>query len=221
LLGAGRSELFESLFGLRPEASGSVVLGGEELGGLATAERIRRGLFLVPEDRQRDGLVPNLSVGRNLSLAAIHRLTRFGAVNLARESAEVLRLMRELQIKADTPDREITALSGGNQQKVVIGKSLMTNPRVLLLDEPTRGIDVGAKAEVFRIMRELSDRGLGVVFSTSDLMEVTGNADRILVMSRGSITADVPAAEATEEGLVRASTAKITMAAGSAPAPVE
>jgi erythritol transport system ATP-binding protein len=206
LLGAGRSELFECLFGLRAEARGGVQLAGRDIAGLPVAARIRHGLFLVPEDRQRDGLVLNLTVGKNLSLATLARFVRFGAIDRSRERGEALRMMRGLQIKADSPDREVTALSGGNQQKVVVGKSLLTSPKVLLLDEPTRGIDVGAKAEMFRIMRELSDQGLGVVFATSDLKEVTGMSDRILVMSRGRITLDIDAAAATDAMLVGAST---------------
>jgi len=221
LLGAGRSELFECLFGLRAEARGSVQLAGRDISTLPVAARIRHGLFLVPEDRQRDGLVLNLTVGKNLSLATLARFVRFGAIDRSRERSEVLRMMRTLQIKADSPDREVTALSGGNQQKVVVGKSLLTNPKVLLLDEPTRGIDVGAKAEMFRIMRELSDHGLGVVFATSDLKEVTGASDRILVMSRGQITLDVAAAEATDEMLVSASTKQIVVKPGPTPSNAE
>jgi len=217
LLGAGRSELFESLFGLRAEARGGVQLAGKDITALPVAARIRHGLFLVPEDRQRDGLVLNLTVGKNLSLATLARFVRFGSIDRASEGGEVLRIMRSLQIKVDTPDRSITALSGGNQQKVVVGKSLLTNPKVLLLDEPTRGIDVGAKAEMFRIMRELSDQGIGVIFATSDLKEVTGASDRILVMSRGQITLDIDAAQATDELLVNASTSKVAIGAGPAP----
>jgi erythritol transport system ATP-binding protein len=218
LLGAGRSELFECLFGLRAEARGSVLLAGQDISTLPVAARIRAGLFLVPEDRQRDGLVLNLTVGRNLSLATLGRFVHFGSIDRASEGNETRRIIRSLQIKVDSPDREITALSGGNQQKVVVGKSLLTNPKVLLLDEPTRGIDVGAKTEMFRIMRDLSDQGLGVAFATSDLKEATGASDRILVMSRGRITLDIDAAEATDEMLVGASTKLI--AVETAPAPL-
>jgi len=116
-------------------------------------------------------------------------------------------MIRRMTIKVSSPEVEVTALSGGNQQKVVIGKSLMTGPSVILLDEPSRGVDVGAKAEIFRVMRQLSDAGLAIIFSTSDLKEALGYADRIIVMSRGQITAEFPRDRATETGLVEASTA--------------
>ncbi len=205
LLGAGRSELFESLFGLRPEAQGRVWLEAVELTALPVAQRIRQGLFLVPEDRQREGLVQNLTVGQNLSLASLGKISRLGKILPKIETDFIAGLFRRLQIKARSPATPITALSGGNQQKVVIGKSLMTGPKVLLLDEPSRGIDIGAKAEVFKTMRALADQGLAVVFATSDLKEIHAAADRILVMSRGVVTADLPAAQATDEMLVRAS----------------
>ena len=118
-------------------------------------------------------------------------------------------MIRRMTIKVSSPDVEVTALSGGNQQKVVIGKGLMTGPSVILLDEPTRGVDVGAKAEIFRVMRGLADDGLGILFSTSDLKEALGYADRILVMSRGRITGQFARAEATETALIEASTATL------------
>ncbi|MCX5497802.1 sugar ABC transporter ATP-binding protein [Kaistia dalseonensis] len=204
LLGAGRSELFECLFGARPDASGTIVLDGLDISGLSINQRIAKGLFLTPEDRQRDGLVQNLSVGRNMSLSSLGRFTRFGRITTAREGDEVARISRELQVKAPSPHTMITSLSGGNQQKVVIGKSLMTSPKVLLLDEPSRGIDIGAKAEIFRVMRELAEQGLGIIFATSDLKEVA-IADRILVMSSGRITLDASSNDATDELLVSAS----------------
>jgi erythritol transport system ATP-binding protein len=206
LMGAGRSELFETLFGLHPHAKGSILLGEENVAGLSVAQRIRRGLFLVPEDRQRDGLMQNLSVAKNISMASLYQLRKLFWVDLPREKTRVGEMFKALKIKAASPDIEVTSLSGGNQQKVVIGKSLLTKPKLLLLDEPTRGIDIGAKGEVFRTMRRLADEGLGVVFATSDLKEIMSAADRILVMSRGRVTADYTRDEATEERLVAAST---------------
>ena len=209
LMGAGRSELFECLFGLRPEASGKVLLAGRDISRLALADRIKVGLFLVPEDRQRDGLLQNLSVAKNLSISSLWQLRRMFWVDLARESEVTRGMIDQLRIKVSSPDVSITSLSGGNQQKVVIGKSLLTAPKCLLLDEPTRGIDIGAKAEVFRTMRQLADSGLAVVFATSDLKEVMSVADRIIVMSQGKVTADLARADATEERLVTASTRAI------------
>jgi len=209
LLGAGRTELFESLYGLRKAASGSIRLDGEELSRHSVAHRMHAGLLLVPEDRQRDGLVQNLSVGGNLGLASLRRFTRFFSISKAAEAPLLRDVIRQLRIKTTGPDAPITSLSGGNQQKVVIGKSLLTQPRVLLLDEPSRGIDIGAKAEVFSTMRDLADAGLAIVYTTSDLKETHAVADRILVMAYGRITADFRADEATDEALVRASTRKL------------
>jgi erythritol transport system ATP-binding protein len=209
LLGAGRSELFESLMGLQPQARGEIVVDGRDLAGTSIATRIRRGLVLVPEDRQRDGLIQTLSVRANLSLASLRRFTRFLALDKTKEQAEVRTMIDRMTIKVSSPDVEVTALSGGNQQKVVIGKSLMTAPSVILLDEPTRGVDVGAKAEIFKVMRQLADAGLGIVFSTSDLKEALGYADRIIVMSRGQLVREFSRAEATEAGLIEASAAAL------------
>ena len=206
LMGAGRTELFECLFGLRPDASGVIVLNGQNLSGLSVAERIRQGLFLVPEDRQRDGLMQNLSVSRNISIASLWQFRRGIAIQSDKEARKVDETIKALRIKVSSPDVEITSLSGGNQQKVVIGKSLLTQPRLLLLDEPTRGIDIGAKAEVFRTMRQLAEQGLGVVFATSDLKEIMSAADRIIVMSRGLVTGDFSRQQASERKLVAAST---------------
>ena len=209
LLGAGRSELFECLMGLHAQAQGEVLVGGVNLAGASVSRRIGRGLVLVPEDRQRDGLVQTLSVRANLTLASLRRFTRFFTLNRTREDSESRDMIRRMTIKVSAPEIEVTALSGGNQQKVVIGKGLMTGPSVILLDEPTRGVDVGAKAEIFRVMRGLADDGLGIVFSTSDLKEALGYADRIVAMSRGRITGQFSRAEASESALIEASTAAL------------
>ena len=207
LLGAGRSELFECLMGLQPQALGRIEVNGANLAGLSVPQRIKRGLVLVPEDRQRDGLVQTLSVCANLSLASLRRFTRLLSLDTAGEKSAARDMIKRLMIKVSSPQVEVTALSGGNQQKVVIGKSLMTDPSVVLLDEPSRGVDVGAKAEIFKVMRQLSDAGLAVIFSTSDLKEALGYADRIIVMSRGQIAAEYPRDKASEAALVEASTA--------------
>jgi len=206
LLGAGRTEFFECLYGLRRGATGSIRLEGRELSSLSVAERIASGLLLVPEDRQRDGLMQNLSVGGNLGIASLKRFTQAFSIVRSRETSLLSQIMSRLQVKAASPDAPITSLSGGNQQKVVIGKALLTDPKVLLLDEPSRGIDIGAKAEVFSTMRDLADQGLAVIYTTSDLKETHAIADRMLVMAHGRITADLPVDEATDEALVRAST---------------
>ena len=167
--------------------------------------RIARGLALIPEDRQRDGLVPILSVAENLTMASLDKLARVFHIPARREADEVRREVRELSIKVADPALPVSSLSGGNQQKVVIGKALLTAPKVLLMDEPSRGIDIGAKADVFRIMRSLAAQGIGIVFVTSDLDEVMALSDRIAVMSHGRLTALFDRAEATEAKIVAAS----------------
>ena len=199
LMGAGRTELLEAVAGRVPMLSGEVFLEGQPLAGLSIAGRIAKGLVLVPEDRQRDGLVQTMSVGQNLSLANIGAFTRRFLTSHPRERALVEGSIRNVHIKTAGGAIPIGALSGGNQQKVVIGKMLATNPRMILLDEPSRGIDIGAKAEVFRLLGEKAAQGLAVVFSTSEVQECLSIAHRIVVMRRGKISAefgpDVPKEE--------------------------
>jgi erythritol transport system ATP-binding protein len=205
LMGAGRSELFDCVMGRRPHATGRIFIEGRQIEERDVTGRIRRGLALIPEDRQREGLVAILSVGANLTMASLRKfLVGFHIVG-SRERAAIGRAISDLSIKVADPAQQVASLSGGNQQKVVIGKALMTDPKVLLMDEPSRGIDVGAKAEVFRTMRKLAARGLGIIFVTSDLDEVMALSDRIAVMSNGRVTALVDRAEATEASLVAAS----------------
>jgi len=189
LMGAGRTELLEAIAGRTALQDGRALLDGEDIASLTIAERIARGLVLVPEDRQRDGLVQTMSVGRNLSLASIGAFTRRLFTSSSRERELVDESIRSVHIKADGGDAPIGSLSGGNQQKVVIGKMLATHPRVILLDEPSRGIDIGAKAEVFRLLSERAENGLAVLFSTSEVAECLSIAHRIIVMRRGRISA--------------------------------
>ena len=206
LLGAGRSELFECLIGSHQALSGRIALNDVDITNRSIADRIQRGLVLVPEDRQRDGVVQLLSVSENLTMASIRHFTRRWIINRADEAKAVARSIRDLSIKVSSPSVPVSALSGGTQQKVVIGKGLLTGPRVILFDEPTRGIDVGAKAEVFRTMGALAREGIGVVYATSDIKEVMSAADRILVMSAGRITGDFRRTETNEAAVVAAST---------------
>ena len=207
LMGAGRTELFECLLGTQRNYLGKLWLDSKPVTArLATADRIRMGMSLVPEDRKRTGIFPISSVASNLTIASLwRRLQRGFAISHVDETAVVASTIGNLSIKVSSPEVEIQALSGGNQQKVVIGRSLLTNPKLLLLDEPTRGIDVGAKADVFRMMVQLSEQGIAVVFSTSDLKEIMAVSDRILVMSGGKVTADIPREQAEESALVSAS----------------
>jgi erythritol transport system ATP-binding protein len=208
LMGAGRTELFECLMGLHPEASGEIWLNGRQLLHETVRDRIELGLVLVPEDRQRLGLVQKLSVAQNITLANLNRLVTWFWLSEKRETEEINTMIRSLAIKTHSPKQSITALSGGNQQKVVIAKSLLTQPRVLMLDEPTRGIDVGAKAEIFEIMNGLAEKGLAVLFVSSELPEMFTIPDRVIVLSKGKITGQFLHDELTEEALVLAAGAR-------------
>ena len=190
LMGAGRTEMLECIAGRVPKTGGQVYLEGREISRLSIAERISEGLALVPEDRQRDGLVQTMSVGENLSLASIASFAKRVLLSRAKERSIVNESIRTVTIKTAGGHAAIGSLSGGNQQKVVIGKMLTTHPRVILLDEPSRGIDIGAKAEVFRILAERARDGLAVVFSTSEVAECLSIAHRIIVMARGKISAE-------------------------------
>jgi erythritol transport system ATP-binding protein len=205
LMGAGRTELLQTLIGERRDAVGRVSINEERVDGKSIGARIARGLFLVPEDRQREGLVQALSVKQNVSLASLDDFGTPAGLSLRREAREVGSVVRDVGVKVPNIDFEVTSLSGGNQQKVVVAKALLTNPKVLLMDDPMRGIDVGAKTELYRIMKRLAREGLAIVFTSSDLMEVLGMADRILVMARGRITREFARDEATSGALVAAS----------------
>lgn len=205
LMGAGRSEFFECVIGRHKHSTGKVFIDGQEVRARDTTRRIRRGLALIPEDRQREGLVQVLSIASNLTLASLQRFTRLFHIKASAEKQAITDMIKDLSIKAPNPDFEVTSMSGGNQQKVVIGKALMTNPKVLLMDEPSRGIDVGAKADVFRTMRRLAGKGLAILFSTSDLEEVMALSDRIAVLSNGKLVAIFDKNEATEEAIIAAS----------------
>lgn len=205
LMGAGRSEFFECVMGRHVHSTGKIFIDGVEVRERDTTRRIRRGLALIPEDRQREGLVQVLSIASNLTLASLGRFARFFHIDAGAERRAMRDMIRDLSIKAPNPDFEVTSMSGGNQQKVVIGKALMTDPRVLLMDEPSRGIDVGAKADVFRTMRKLAGKGLAILFSTSDLEEVMALSDRIAVLSNGKLVAVFERSDATEEAIIAAS----------------
>ena len=204
LMGAGRTELLETVAGRLRASGGEVVLMGQEVSHLSIAQRIARGLALVPEDRQRDGLVQTMTVGQNLSLASIAAFTRGLFTNRKAETALIDRTIREVTVKTTGGTAAIGSLSGGNQQKVVIGKMLATRPKVILLDEPSRGIDIGAKAEVFRLLAEGAKRGLAVVYSASEVGECLSVAHRIIVMHKGRISAEFDST-VTKEQIMAAS----------------
>jgi erythritol transport system ATP-binding protein len=203
-MGAGRTELLESLMGLHPELDGSVWLGPKVLDGYDTARRIKAGLAMVPEDRQAAGLVQSLSVLQNMTLSSLGEFVQSLWLSRVKEARGAGGMVTDLRIKAPGLDHNIGSLSGGNQQKVVIARCLLTSPRVLLMDEPTRGVDVGAKQEIHTLVQRLAASGMGIVYVSSELDEVRQVASRILVMCRGSVTGEFPASEATSDALARA-----------------
>jgi ABC-type sugar transport system ATPase subunit len=201
IIGAGRSELAETLYGLA-RATGTIRIDGERVVLRSAGQALSAGIAMVPEDRHARGLVPMLSVANNASMSALKQFAKAGFIDREAERVEVTALLGKLLINAQSPMQEVSSLSGGNQQKVVLARALMPKPRVVILDEPTRGIDVVAKAEVHGAIDGLSREGLAVLLISSELPEILGMSDRILVMRAGRLVGEVPRAEATEEKLV-------------------
>jgi ABC-type sugar transport system ATPase subunit len=202
LVGAGRSELLKLLFGVVRRTAGEIVVDGRPAAISEPRDAIGLGIAMVPEDRRRAGLVQILSVRRNLTMAAQARMFRQFFVRPAAERAMARSRVQQLDIKTPRLDTPVRLLSGGNQQKVVVGKWMAVQPRIWLLDEPTRGVDVGAKAEIHRLMGEMARSGMAILMSSSELIDLLGVCDRILVMFRGRIVADLDRAEAEEERVV-------------------
>jgi ABC-type sugar transport system ATPase subunit len=215
LMGAGRTELLETLFGVHPRqrVRGRVVLDGQERRIASPADAIRAGLAFVTEDRKTQSLVLKLSVAHNLTLAALGRYLHLNIIRQRAENAAVQRSIEQLRIKTPTAATEVDKLSGGNQQKVVLAKCLLTRPRVLLLDEPTRGIDIGAKAEIYAIISRLAGDGAAIVMASSELPELLAMCDRILVLCEGRLTAELTREAATQERILEAATARQPVAA--------
>src|SRR5215469_5144464 len=209
LMGAGRTELLECIMGLHPEMAGSILLDSKRLDTMDTASRIAAGLAMVPEDRQVAGLVQSLSVLANMTMSSLGRWSRGPWLSPTEERKAGSLMAADLRIKTPGLDANIGSLSGGNQQKVVMAKCLLTRPRVLLLDEPTRGVDVGAKREIHGIVRHMAASGMAVVLVSSELDEIRAVSDRILVMSRGRLSAEFRVGEASEDALALAASAAV------------
>jgi erythritol transport system ATP-binding protein len=205
LMGAGRTELMEALSGRDEIQHGDIRVMGHSVKSMSIEERIEFGMGLVPEDRQRDGLVQMLSVGRNIALSSVRRLIGRVLLSPSAEKAAVERKIAEVHVKTEGPNALVTSLSGGNQQKVVIGRVLLTGPKVILLDEPTRGIDVGAKGEIFALLFELAKQGLAVLFATSEVGEALTASHRIIVLNKGRIVKEFDPLHATREEIMAAS----------------
>jgi galactofuranose transport system ATP-binding protein len=202
LLGAGRSETIKAIGGAYPLDSGYIEVDGKDLKRPTTVQAVKAGVAVQPEDRKAEGIVAGLSVRENIALAVLPRLSRFGLVSDAKINTVVEKYMTRLRIKASSPDQLVGDLSGGNQQKVLLARLLATNPKILLLDEPTRGIDVGAKAEVQSLIDELAGEGLGVVLVSSDAEELIEGADRVVVLRDGVVVGTLTGAEVTTEDLL-------------------
>ena len=203
LVGAGRSEMAEAICGLGTRLSGRVLLDGELLPSGSAHEAMRRGICLVPEDRRRCGVVAAMSVRENVTLPAPGPYARFGLISRAREADAVSRVTSELAVKASSIEAPVATLSGGNQQKVVLAKWLALRPRVIVFDEPTQGVDVGAKAEIHRLIRTLADEGAAVVMISSDMDEIVAESDRVAVMHDGRITGILGRADCTPESIMQ------------------
>ncbi|GLW12046.1 ribose import ATP-binding protein RbsA 1 [Microtetraspora sp. NBRC 13810] len=208
LVGAGRSEVARAVFGIDRFDAGKVTVNGARLPAASPTAAMAAGLALVPEDRRQQGLVMEMSIERNIGLTGLSSLRRGPVISRAAERARATDWALRLQLKFARLGDGVGVLSGGNQQKVVLAKWLATNPSVLIVDEPTRGIDVGTKAEVHRLLSELAGQGIAVLMISSDLPEVLGMADRVLVMHEGRLTAEIPRAAATEESVMAAATGR-------------
>jgi ribose transport system ATP-binding protein len=202
LVGAGRSEVAQTIFGISRPDSGSILIERKPLVPGSVKSAIEKGLALVPEDRQHLGLILPMPIGVNLTLAVLRSLTRFGICSSPREKNLIERLKKELDVRAPDASAAANTLSGGNQQKLVIGKWLAASPRILLLDEPTRGVDVGAKAEIYQLIRRLSEKGMATLLISSDLPEILSMSDRILVMRNGELSGELSREEASQENIL-------------------
>lgn len=205
LMGAGRTELLETIFGLHAKLStGKISISLQEVRLKSPIDAIRAGIGLVPEDRKNDGLILGMDIQSNISLPVLNKIEKLGILDNSKESELAETYIQALNIKTSTPKQAARKLSGGNQQKIVLGKWLATDPKILMLDEPTRGIDVNAKNEIYKLILDLADKGLGIIVVSSEIPEILAISDRILVMAEGSLTAEFPASNASEELILNA-----------------
>jgi len=206
LVGAGRTELLQTIFGVTPAVGGTMKLEGREMNPKTSLEAIDSGVVLAPEDRKRHGLVLEMSVRENTSLARLRQDQKVGMIDFRGEAELAEKTIKKMNVKTPHAEQIVQYLSGGNQQKVVLGKWLAMNPRLLLLDEPTRGIDIGSKQEIYRLMEELAASGVAVLFVSSEMEEVLGMADRALIMHEGAITGELSRAQLSEEAIMQLAT---------------
>jgi ribose transport system ATP-binding protein len=206
LMGAGRSEVVETLFGYRKAESGQILINGKEVQMSSPIEAIRNGLGLITEDRKTKGLITDFSIRENISLANLKSISNNGWIVKKKESALFENLIKRLRVACSSPEQQAKSLSGGNQQKVVIAKWLGTSPSILILDEPTRGVDVGAKKEIYTIMKELAEQGVAIIMVSSELPEVIGMSSRVMVMFEGQMKTILDRNELSEEHIMHYAT---------------
>jgi len=206
LVGAGRTALAETVFGIRKATEGEILVDGQPVRIRSAGDAIKLGMGLVPEDRKQQGLFLNMAVRENITISAISQVSRAGFLNFGRMNDLAREFVEKLDVRTPSLMQKVRNLSGGNQQKVVISRWLTLKPRILILDEPTRGIDIGAKSEIHGLMSQLASEGVGVLMISSELPEVLGVSDRILVMHEGRIVAEFSCEEATQDKIMLAAT---------------
>ncbi len=206
LIGAGRSEVMRAIFGLAPYTEGEIFIDGQKARIRNTEDGIRHGIAMVCEDRRRDGIIPERSCRENISLSALRKFSRMGIIHSKEESQAVSQSIQKLSIKLSETSQPVKSLSGGNQQKVILAKWMLQDLKIFILDEPTRGIDVGAKSEIHRLMCEFAKQGIAIIMISSELPEILAMSDRILVMREGEIRGELTADEASQEAIMHYAT---------------
>jgi rhamnose transport system ATP-binding protein len=211
LVGAGRTNVARAIFGVEPPTAGRIELDGREVKIISPQQAIKLGLAYVPEDRQLHGLIPAMPLTPNISLAMLPHYAQMGWLQDKLEQKSAYDAALQMEVRANNVWQLARELSGGNQQKVVLAKWLSTNPRILILDEPTRGIDVGTKAAVHGLMSKLAAEGMAILMISSELPEILGMSDRVIVMREGYVTGHFSRAEATQENIISAATQNVTI----------
>ncbi len=206
LVGAGRSEVMRAVFGIDPHTKGKILVNGKEVTIKKSADGIRNGIAMVSEDRRAEGIIPIRSIRENISLTFIDQFAKLSLINRKKETEKADKLMKKLRVRAPSPTIEIRTLSGGNQQKAILAKWLMGDTKVLILDEPTRGIDVGSKAEIHQLMCECAEEGVAVIMISSELPEILGMSDRVMVMREGRIAGELSRDRLSQEAIMKLAT---------------
>ncbi|MEK9198109.1 sugar ABC transporter ATP-binding protein [Ureibacillus sp. 179-F W5.1 NHS] len=206
LMGAGRTEVAQTLFGYRKASSGDILIDGKKVNIKSPIDAMKHGIGFVTEDRKTQGLVLDFSIKENITLTNLNKCASSGIVNQTKENSMVAKYIEELKIRTSGPDQRVKSLSGGNQQKVVLAKWLGTEPDILILDEPTRGVDIGARKEIYHIINQLAEAGVAILMISSELPEVIGMADRVIVMQEGKLTGEVKKEQMTQEIIMQYAT---------------